>query len=185
MNKTAKIILFTVIVGLAAVFGDFFAARKTNIFSPAPKAPANISFQETGRGCGNIFVYKINKDDTAGISVSAKKEKLNFSSTEKTFEIGKSDGLNVEILVGDKIARSYCNDALDPDQPKSKKLIGKSGKATISISDIDETQPRWNRNYTATVILKDARFVEENGNDSVIIIDRLIFKDIKVGWLPG
>jgi len=34
-------------------------------------------------------VYKINTDDTVGISVSARKEKLNFSSAEKTFEIGK------------------------------------------------------------------------------------------------
>ena len=175
-----------VIVGLAVVFGYFFAAKKyPNIFSPTPKAPASISFQETGRGCGNIFVYKVNKDDTAGISVSARKEKLNFSSTEKTFEIGKSDSLNVEILAGDKITRLYCNDAVDPNQPKSKKLIGKSGKATISISDIDESQPRWNRNYTATVILKDVHFVEENGNNSDVIIDELIFRDVRVGWLPG
>ena len=185
MNKTIKIILYVIIVILIVVLGYFFVARKTNVFSPTPKVPPSITFQETGGGCGNIFVYKINKDDTAGISVSARKEKLNFSTTEKTFEIGKTDGLDVEIIVGDKIARLYCNDVLYPDQPKSKKLIGKSGKAIISISSIDKSQPEWNKNYTATVILKNVRFTEENGNNSDIIVDELIFKDIRVGWLLG
>lgn len=185
MNKTVKIILLVIVVVLIAALGYFFVARKTNVFFPTPKVPASITFQETGGGCGNIFVYKVNNDDTAGISVSARKEKLNFSTAEKTFEIGKTDGLNVEILVGDKITRLYCTDVLYSDQPKSKKLIGKSGKAIISISKIDESQPEWNRNYTVTVILKDARFTEKNGGSSDITIGELIFKDIRVGWLPG
>lgn len=185
MNKTIKIILSAIAVILFGVLGYFFVTRKTNVFSPIPKVPASITFQEFGGGCGNIFVYKINNDDTAGISVSARKEKLNFSIDEKTFEIGKTDGLNVEILIGDKIARLYCNDVVYPDQPKFKKLIGKSGKAILSISKIDESQPEWNRNYAATVILKDVRFAEENGDTSDIIINELIFKDIRVGWLPG
>jgi hypothetical protein len=63
--------------------------------------------------------------------------------------------------------------------------LGKSGKVIITISDVDESQPVWNRNYTATVILKDVHFVEENGNNSDVIIDELIFKDVRVGWLPG
>ena len=174
-----------VVAGLVAILGYFFAARKTNVFSPTPKVPASIAFQETGGGCSNIFVYKINSDDTAGISVGATKEKLNLSTMEKTFEIGKTDGLNVEIRIGDKIKMLYCNDAVDPDKPEPKMLIGKSGKAIISISKIDESQPVWNRNYTATVILKDVHFIEENGNNSDITVDELIFKDIRVGWLPG
>ena len=153
--------------------------------TPAPKLPTTISFQETGDGCGNIFVYKINSTDTAGISVSASKEKLNLSTTDKNFEVGKTDGLKVEILAGEKIRQLYCNDVSYLDQPKPKKLIGKSGQAIISISKVDESQPEWNRNYTATVILKDIHFTEENGNDSDITIGELIFKDISVGWLPG
>ena len=185
MNKTVKITLLIVIVSLVAILGYFFVARKTNVFTPAPKSPASITFQETSGGCQDIFVHKINLDDTAGISVFAGEEKLNLSNVEKTFEIGKTDGLNVEILIGDKIAQLYCNDAVYPDQPKSKKLIGTSGKATISISDIDKSQQMGNRNYTATVILKDVHFVEENGNNSNITVDELIFQDVRVGWWPG
>jgi hypothetical protein len=185
MNKTTKIILIIIVVGLIVFLGYFLGVKKNSIFSPTPKLPTTITFQETGGGCANIFVYKINDNDTAGISVSARKEKLNLSTTERTFEIGKIDGLNVEILVGEKIRQLYCNDVLYPDQPKPKKLIGKSGQAIISISEIDESQPEWNRNYTATVILKDVHFSEESGNDSDITIGELIFKDIRVGWLPG
>ena len=185
MNKTIKIILLIVVVGLTAELGYFFAVRKTSVFSPVPKMSTSISFQETSGGCGNILVYKINDDDTAGISVSARKEELNLSTTEKTFEIGKTNGLNVEILIGDKIAMLYCSDVLYPDQPKFKQLTGKSGKAIISISKIDESQPEWNGNYTATVILKNVHFVEESGNNSDITVDGIIFKDVRVGWLAG
>ncbi len=187
MNKTVKTILLIGVIGVVVVPVSFFVARKMNLLSPASKVPTptSITFQETGGGCGNIFVYKINTDDTVGISVSAIKEKLNFSNTEKTFEIGQTDGLNVEILVGDTIAQLYCNDVVYTDQPKPKKLIGKSGKAVISISKIDESQPEWNRNYTATVMLKGVRFTEEDGSNSDILIDELTFKDIRVGWFPG
>ena len=187
MNKTAKIIFVIIVVVVITFLGYTFGVKKNNIFPPAPKLPTTITFQETGGGCGNIVVYKINSTDTAGISVSASKGKLNLSTTDKTFEVGKTDGLEVKIHVGKKIRQLYCNDVLHPhpDQPEPKKLIAKSGQAIISISKVDESQPVWNRNYTATVTLKDIHFTEENGNDSDITIGELIFKDIAVGWLPG
>ena len=192
----ANIVLIIVIVAIVALGGYFVFSKKSEPVAQQPtptptqtttptKVPVFIAFQETGHGCSNIFVYKINSNDTVGISVYAIKEKLNLSTTEKTFEIGKTDGLNVEILIGDKIRMLYCNDAVDPNQPKSKKLVGKTGKAIISISKIDESQPKWSSNYTATVILKDVHFIEENGNNSDVTVDELIFKDIRVGWLPG
>lgn len=142
-------------------------------------------FQESGGGCGSIFVYKVNSDGTVGISVSARQDKLGLSTQEKTFEVGKTDGLNIEILMGQNIADQYCTDIVYPDQPNFKRLIGKSGKAIIAISSIDESQPAWNRNYTTTVILKDVRFVDENDNNSDITVDELFFKDIRVGQLDG
>lgn len=194
----ANIILVAVIVVLVGAVGYFVFVKKSiptiqqtqtpTSQTPTPKiATQSISniFQSENGGCSNIFVYKTNKDNTTGISVSANKDKLKLSTAQKTFNIGGVDGLEVELLMGQNIKSLYCNDAMDPNQPKSKKLIGKSGKATISISDIDESQPVWNRNYTATVILKDVHFVEENVNNSDIIIDELIFKDVRVGWLPG
>jgi len=187
MNKTAKIILSIAIVGLVVVLGYFLVARKTNIFSPILKMPVSISFQETGEGCGDVFVYKINKDDTAGISVGANKDVLNLSTTAKTFEIEETNisDLRIELRMGENVGFMYCNDAIDPNQPEYKTLLGKTGEVTISISDIDESQQEGNRNYTATVILKDIHFVEKNGNNSDIIIDELIFRDIRVGWWPG
>ncbi len=182
MNKK---VIIVVIVGMVVVFGYFFVREKPNIFAPILKLSTSIIFQETGGGCGDIFVYKINNDHTASISVSANKEKLNFSTTEKTFEIGKSDGLRVEIRIGEKYAHFYCTDVLPPTQLTIRKLFGKSGKAIISISDVDKSKPQWIGNYTATVILKDIHFVDDKGIDSDIVVDELIFKDVGVGWYPG
>ncbi len=101
MNKTTKIILVIIVVGLIAFLGYFFGVKKNSVFSPTPKLPTTITFQETGGGCANIFVYKINDNDTVGISVSARKEKLNLSTTEKTFEIGRqfrNEGMDMEHL---------------------------------------------------------------------------------------
>jgi hypothetical protein len=190
--------LVAVIVVLVGAVGYFVFVKKSipaiqqtqtpTSQTPTPKivtqSISNI-FQSESGGCSNIFVYKTNKDNTTGISVSANKDKLKLSTAQKTFNIEGIDGLEVELLMGQDIKSLYCNDALDLYQPKPKKLLGKSGKVIITISDVDESQPVWNRNYTATVILKDVHFVEENGNNSDVIIDELIFKDVRVGWLPG
>ena len=143
MNKIAKIIFSIIIVTSVVALGYFFTIRKANITSPTSRPPTSITFQETGNGCGDIFVYKINNDQTASISVSARRDKLNFSTAEKTFEIGKTDGLDVKILIGEKVVHSYCTDLLPPEQPTSRKLFGKSGKAIISVSDIDKSRPEW------------------------------------------
>jgi len=198
----ANIVLVIIIVILVGAVGYFAFVKKSKSEpvarqaltptstsqTPTPKiATQNISniFQSESGGCSNIFVYKTNKDNTIGISVSANKDKLKLSTTQKTFNTEGIDGLEVKLLMGQNIKSLYCNDAVDPNQPKSKKLIGKSGKATISISDVGESQPVWDRNYTATVILKDVHFVEENGNNSDVIIDEIIFRNVRVGWLPG
>lgn len=144
-----------------------------------------LAFQDESRGCANAFVYKINKDNTVGISVWADKERLNLSTYDKTFEIGKTNDLRVEILQGESISSHYCNDVVYPDKSIPKKLIGKSGKAIINISKDDKSLPEWNRDYKTTIILKDVHFSYEKGNDSDIFIDILFFKDVNVGWMPG
>ena len=181
MKKTKTI--FFVFIILITVFGYFFVSRE--IGSSAFKLPVSFSFQENSAGCGNIFVYKINNDDTVGISVSAGKEKLNLSTIEKTFEVAKTEDLSIEILVGKNIERLYCNDIFDPDQPKPKKLIGKSGLAIISISNDNKSKPDGSEEYKATVTLKNVHFFNDNGTESNIVIDELIFKDVTVGWYAG
>jgi hypothetical protein len=180
MSRVAKI--FTIIIVFTVLS---LAALTAYSFSIKKNLSTTVAFRENSGGCGNVFVYKTNDDGTVGISVFADKEKLNLSTTEKTFDVGKTDGLIVKLLIGEKVAQLYCNDILYPDQPKSQKLIGKSGQAKISISRVDESQPIWDRNYTATVSLKNIHFVKEDGSDSEITIGELSFKDVRVGWLSG
>lgn len=192
MNKISKIILMTLAFFLITAIG--YTLVKRNSFLPTNKNSTQITAsgfnglfqdQSDSGGCGNIFVYKVNKENTVGISVSANKDTLNLSTTEKTFYIGKIDGLAVQLLQGGNIRSLYCNDVLDPNQPKPKKLFGVSGKATITISVVDESLPVWDRSYKSTVVLENVHFSDEKGNNSDVIIDDLIFKDVVVGWLPG
>ena len=175
MSKTIKTVLSAIIVVLIATFGYFFRSTP----------PTSISFQETSDGCLGVFVYKINKDDTVGISVDARKEELKLSTTAQTFEVGKTDGLEVEILVGEQIKRLYCDDVSYLDQLEPRQLIGKSGEAIISISGIDKSKPEEGKLYTATVILRNVRFSDYKGSNSYITVDELIFKDVLVGWSIG
>ena len=185
MTKIPKIITLIIVAGL--IFGAGYFFLKNPYFPlPTPKLPQKFVFQNEANGCANIFLYKISEDDTIGISVSAKGDTLHLSKQEKTFEIGKTDGLNVEILVGQKIAQLYCNDVLYLDQPKPRKLIGKSGTATISLGDnVEWSAPNWERGYKATINLSNVHFSDENGQDINVILDNLIFKDVTVGWFPG
>ena len=178
----ANIVLVVVIVIVIGVVGYFAFVKKSPQVVQQTTTPI---FQDESGGCGNIFVYKIDKDNTIGISVYANKERLSLFISDKTFEIGKTNDLRVEILQGEDIRFHYCNDVANNDKPVPKKLTGKSGEAIISTSKVDESLPVWNRNYKTTVILKDVHFSDKKGNDSDIFIDTLIFKDVNVGWLPG
>jgi hypothetical protein len=122
----ANIILVAVIVVLVGAVGYFVFVKKSipaiqqtqtpTSQTPTPKivtqSISNI-FQSESGGCSNIFVYKTNKDNTTGISVSANKDKLKLSTAQKTFNIEGIDGLEVELLMGQDIKSLYCNDALD------------------------------------------------------------------------
>jgi len=179
MNKTPKIILLIVICFFVVIVTYLFLAKKTNLPLPIPTVSQKLNFKDISGGCGKVFVYKITTDDSTGISVSADAKKLNLSAEGKTFEIGNTEGLNVEILMGERIGRLYCNDVVYSDQQEPKKFIAKSGRVIISIADAGK-DPELSGNYKTTVILNDVRF-----NDSDIVIDELIFKDVRVGWYPG
>jgi hypothetical protein len=122
---------------------------------------------------------------TAGVSVSANEKQLNLSSDEKVFEIGKTEGLTIELSEGKNIKQLYCNDVPYIGQQKPKKLIAKSGQAIISISKTDKSNTSGSKTYTTAVILKNVRFVGEDNTIQTESIGELIFKDVLVGWLAG
>lgn len=178
------ITIFAVVV--AGALGYFFFARlQRYALRPVSSAlPTRIVFKDQSGGCAHFSVYKYSQDGKTSISVSANKNQLGLSTKAKTFEIGKTDGLEVKILLG-KAAIGYCDDVMHPDRPKPRALVGNSGKATIVTSNINESVPEGDRVYAVTVTLHNVHFVDEAGNNSSIIIDELIFKDVSVGWFPG
>jgi len=192
MRRTGFVNVVVIVIAIAIAFGVGVAGYVVLQENSAPTGnkPSEYdisSIFQKADGCGNIYVYQTNKDGDVGISVNADTTALNLSAAAKTFNIASADldDLRVELLLGENVGFLYCNDAMDPNQPEYKTLLGKTGEVTISTAAVDESQQGRNRDYTAAVVLRDVHFAEEDGSDSDVVVSELIFEDIRVGWLPG
>jgi hypothetical protein len=175
-NKILLIISVVVIVAIVLM-----------VWIKLNKEENDIVFNGQEDGCANFLVFKINSDNTASIAVDARIDELKISNIPQTFEIGNTEGLRVELKLGKGAGAFYCTDVIpyDSEDIMPKTLLGNSGQAIISVSGYDESIPKPDRRYKATVILKDVHFIDEKGVESDVVIDELIFKDILVGFLLG
>lgn len=154
---------------------------------PQTKALPPLTFQDESRGCGHIRVHKVNQEYTAAIVVQTDTAKLHLSTETKTFEIGsRVEGLQVYIDFyyyvpegNGAIGVHYCNDLAFNHTPP-RKWYAQQGKVQITLADLGLSEI----GYKATVRLEDVHFVDENGQNE-IVLSQLIFKDVFVGWLPG
>ena len=153
------------------------------VIEEPPQNPDIPTLSYDGRvgGCGNIFVYRINENETEGISVSADVDVLDLSTESKTFDV-LQDGLTVEVLKGTDIRWLYCDDTYDgQEQPTSWKAT--SGSVTIQLSSDDfREMPEFERWYEATVTVNDVVF--SNGSTEAAL-ETLSFENIGAGWLAG
>lgn len=155
---------------------------------PQTHAVPPLTFQDMGRGCINMLLYKINIQCTAALVVRADTAKLHLSPDEnKEFDLSQNpDGLTVYVDFYDylpegnqSIGGHYCNDVVSDHQPP-KKWFARQGLVQIKI-----TQPAQDSGgYGATVWLRNIHFIDENGGNE-IILDELVFENVHVGWLPG
>ena len=198
-NYSIKFILFLVafIIGTIAAFlflqkqlspvevkdaPDFIEANQSDQSKTGQVSSLNsLSFNGDNHGCGNFIAYKSTGDNTKVIGISADKNSLALGKIPKTFDIGTDKNLEVFLYdFGSKQFKGYsrlCFDAIDVDL-KPIELIGKSGKATISISNIPKDPF-----YKATIILENVSFQTPNKN--TINLERIEIKNVKVGFLMG
>ena len=181
-KKTSVIVLIIVLVATGGVL--YFKMR------PRSGLPTLV-YETESRGCGDFFVYKLNKNRAEGISVSADRaaKLVGVSTKPMTFDIASADGLKVEILVDSKgVSKFYCDDAIDASI-KPARWVAKSGEATITASKDNlfrffEARAPIEESYTVTVILKNVEFQEMDGARK-IKLDELIFEDVLVGGIIG
>lgn len=142
------------------------------------------------KGCSNVFVYQY-LDSSKVISVRIRGDKVGLSQKRNDFDLRDLNtnlSVNIEIAGNstDSVYFNYCSDVAHLNQGKMKKYIANSGKLSISVSEDNPIKnPEWKSRYQATIQLENVVLVNETDSNDEILLDRIVFWDVDVGWMPG
>jgi len=142
-----------------------------------------------GSGCSSFLVYKIDRNhfyyyDT-GIAVTGNREKLSLSETEQTFDLSKTNvqDLNVEVkkLTSDSHG-AYCDCVFEGEVLDTWTSVSGTVKIRI-VQDYEGDPEAFEKIHTINVTLEDVVLQNDKGN--TIVVNRMEFSNVTVGWLPG
>jgi hypothetical protein len=150
----------------------------------------SAEFTSAPSGCGNFVVYKSNALQSKWIVIETFQDPLTFPTSFVTVTIDSSlhnYNVHYDYYSVNKDSRiqtnfMYCNDMIFPNDqiPDVWKAI--NGTLEIKRSEIDTTG--FIHNYSVTVKLKGAHFVDSLKTDTIFIRE-MQFDTVQVGWLPG
>lgn len=159
---------------------------------PEPQYPDGIeqpSQLVESKGCGSVFVYQF-IDSTTSIVLIMDASKVKFTQKRQTVELENG---NDEIIVRmeragnspDSVYFNYCDDAIPIDRGKLISYKARTGRVTFSTSEDNPIQtPAYRSNYRITIEALDLHIYDEKDN-LVKTIEKIVFWDVSVGWLPG
>jgi hypothetical protein len=140
-------------------------------------------------GCGNIFVYQY-LDDSKVLTVKIDGKNISLKKEPQTIILDNSNPyVNVILEIAgndpDSIYFNFCNDVLMLNQGTTLKYKAISGELTFSVSEDNPIKdPVWESLYYVTVNIKKLHLYNETkGNE--IVINEIVFSNVRVGWLPG
>jgi hypothetical protein len=148
-----------------------------------PRAPTPAFEYVASGGCGDIFLYRHNQDQTAYLVIQADKKKLGLSTRAKTFDLEATpDGLEVRIdLYSDPaLILPYCTDIEPEKRPVKTSWHAKTGIVTITLGKPNPSRQGSSPTYQATVKLENTLFEDEGG--SQVQPKGPIIVEATVGW---
>lgn len=168
--------------------GDGWVVMSTLSSATAlPTLVPSLVYVGPASGCGDIFVYKSNRDRTETIRVGIDARALALSPEPTTFDVAAHPGViavaidvyadNMERL-GEK---PYCNDVGTTAVPRSV-WEAVSGAVTVTASASPSAESCAGDAYGVTVLLEDVVFAL--GKETVRLASAT-FDDVQVGWCPG
>ena len=151
-----------------------------------PKNVNAIEFLGETYSCGDFYINVLQgQGDTqrALLISGATREDLSLTNEIKTFSLPQ-ENLNIEIRDYDIPINTsfFCNDIIYDPWPKQIgdwKII--SGVLSLSVSDVQSIN--FSLNYNISVLLEDAIF--ENDNGEQLKVEVLKLDDLLVGWYAG
>lgn len=151
--------------------------------SPLPSGFHN-RLTETG-GCGDIFVFASNEDDSISLSFRADGlvEEALAAGGETTTPIVLSDGNDgyvVTATTGRSTSADFCTDVVVDPPLISTTWRSISGTVTVTIDPGDRPEGSRASVLFENVVLEPVALAED-----VVTIERFEIIDVAVGWLPG
>ena len=140
-------------------------------------------------GCGNVFLYQfLDNRKAVVVTIDATNIKLSKECQSISLENG-NDHISVTLETAgtslDSIYFNYCNDVVYINQGKLKIYKGTKGVVSFSVSEDNPIKdPIWQSNYRITVEIHDLYFYDNSGILKMVI-DKIVFWDVGVGWMPG
>lgn len=133
-------------------------------------------------GCGDIFMYAVNDNDTVMLSLvdSELIAMTEAAMAPQQFMLDFADGgtLSLTVDVGQNVDEYACNDAISVKPVITESWTAVSGTVVFDVDVPDEFG-----NATASATLTDV-VIETSAGDQ-LTVGSFSFTDINVGWLPG
>jgi len=138
-------------------------------------------------GCSSFCVYKLNNSghSDVGIAVVGNREKLSLSETEQIFDLSEMDVQDLKVEIKRFTSGSqgyYCNCVFEGELLDTWTSVSGTVKIKI-VQDYEGNPEEFENPYTINVILEN--IVLKNDKGHTIIVNRMEFSNVTVGWLPG
>ena len=138
-------------------------------------------------GCSSFNVYKLGNNDynALSIAVTGNREKLNLSKTEQTFDLSKTAVQDLNVKINKFTGGShgyYCDYVFEGELLDTWTSVSGTVKIKI-VQDYEGNPEDFEKIYTINVVVENA--VLKNGKGNTMVVDRMQFNNVTVGWLPG
>jgi hypothetical protein len=151
---------------------------------PVPPSPTPAEHWNTdASGCANFLVYRSHSTGKKFLVLQASKEELGIANYGDTATVSLGPGTHALVVSMDVYARQpsdthYCSDIIiDPQTPIT--WTATKGTATVKITGVERDCDC----YTVTIELRGV--VVRSPSGQLEQIPDMVFKDVRVGWLPG
>ena len=140
-------------------------------------------------GCGNIFVYQF-LDNSKALTVYINHNHIKLTQKRQDFDLRASNPyISVVLEISgndpDSVYFNYCNDIAFLNMGTTTKYKAVSGTLSFSVSEDNPIKdPIWKTSYYVTVSIENLHLLNQSTNDE-ITIDKVVFWNVHVGWLPG
>ena len=152
-----------------------------------PSDPPRLDYSGAANGCGDIFVYKPNGNDSEFVTFSIAASEFDLSTEPLALNLAET-GENVVAkidLYADRVQNlgefPYCNDVGPQAVPQSE-WLAVSGAAVVAVSEGAQTTSCEGALYQTTVRLENVTF--RNGAAEVYL-ESVMFDGVTVGWCAG